>query len=210
MDFYGLPLDEFVKARDAEAKRTGDKSLKALRKPTVAAWLVNQLVRHEKQLIDDLLELADLLRKAQNKLDAEGMRELNEQRRQLLRALGRECRALGSKLGQKVSQAVEEEVLATLSAALADKALARQVREGRLTEALHFSGFGDLTAIVPPPRPPEQPNRLEEELERLRSARTEWEKAQKRVEGLQKELRRAEEEEERARARFEELEGGTK
>lgn len=206
MDLYGLPLDEFVKARDAEAKRTKDKGLKALRKPTVAAWLVNQLVRHEKQLIEDLLELGELLRKAQNKLDAEGMRELNEQRRQLLRALGRECRALGSKLGQKVSQGVEEEVLATLSAALADEGVARQVREGQLTEALHFSGFGDLTAIVPPPRP----NRLEEELERLRAARAAWEKAQRKVEGLQQELRRAEEEEERARARFEELEGGTK
>ena len=48
---YGLPLEEFTKARDAEARRLraeGDKdaaaAVKALEKPTKAAWAINQVV----------------------------------------------------------------------------------------------------------------------------------------------------------------------
>lgn len=202
MDLYGLPLDEFIQARDAAAKK--DKSLKALRKPTVAAWLVNQLVRHEKGTVEGLLELGDLLRAAQSKLDSDQLRELTEQRRTLLRSLAKEARALGKKLGQKVSEATEQEVIETLSAALADKDLGEQVRRGQLTEGLHFAGFGDLLAIVPKPRPAQ--SQLEEELKALRAAREVHDKATKRVEALKKELRQAEEEEERARARLSELE----
>ena len=202
MDLYGLPLDEFVKARDAAAKQ--DKSLKALRKPTVAAWLVNQLVRHEKRTIDGLLELGDMLRAAQSKLDSGQLRELTEQRRILLRSLAREARELGKKLGQKVSEATEQEVVDTLSAALADKELGEQVRAGQLTEALRFAGFGDLLAIVPKPQPAR--SQLEEELKALRAAREEHEKAARRVELLKKELHKAEEEEERTRARLSERE----
>lgn len=206
MDLYGLPLDEFVAARDAEAKRTKDKSLKALRKPTMAAWLVNQLVRHKPKTIEHLLELGNMLRRAQAHLDAEGMRELNEQRRLLLKSLAQESRALGRELGQKISEGVEQEVVETLSAALADKELGEQVREGKLTEALHFSGFGDLAAIVPRPAKPPAPSRLAEELNQLRAARAEYERATRRVEQLRQELRQAEEAEEQARARFEKLE----
>ena len=51
---YGLPLDAFVAERDALAKRLrtdgrgGDADeVKALRKPSVAAWAVNQVVRSQ-------------------------------------------------------------------------------------------------------------------------------------------------------------------
>ena len=50
---YGLPLDEFTPARNAAAKELRDQGLKAeadavkaLAKPSVAAWAVNQLTRH--------------------------------------------------------------------------------------------------------------------------------------------------------------------
>jgi len=207
VDLYGLPLHEFVAARDAEAKRTKDKSLKALRKPTVAAWLVNQLVRHAPKTIEGLLDLGDLMRKAQKHLDAEQMREFNQQRRQLLESLAREGRALGRKLGQNVSDAVEQEVIATLSAALADQEVAAKVREGNLTESLHFAGFGDLASIVAPRKPEAKRNQLEEELNRLRAARAEYERASRRVEELRKQLAQALEEEERAKAKLAEVEG---
>ena len=49
---YGLPLEEFTKARDALARaraKEGDKEgaapIKALRKPSVVAWGLNQLAR---------------------------------------------------------------------------------------------------------------------------------------------------------------------
>jgi len=49
---YGLPLEEFIKARDALARRRAREAgkeagaaVKALRKPSVAAWALNQLAR---------------------------------------------------------------------------------------------------------------------------------------------------------------------
>ena len=39
---YALPLDEFTKARDALAKSERDPSIRKLRKPSAAAWALNQ------------------------------------------------------------------------------------------------------------------------------------------------------------------------
>ena len=51
-ELYGLPLDEFTTTRNEHAKQArdaGDRELadqiRAMSKPTQAAWLVNQLVR---------------------------------------------------------------------------------------------------------------------------------------------------------------------
>ena len=53
---YGVPLDEFVAERDQLAKRLnkdGDREagarVKALRKPTVGAWALNQAVRRRRK-----------------------------------------------------------------------------------------------------------------------------------------------------------------
>ncbi|MCW2667516.1 MAG: hypothetical protein JWN57_2478, partial [Frankiales bacterium] len=63
-DLYALPPEEFTAARDAAARqaradgdRAGAAALKALRKPTAPAHLVNLLVRAEPDLVDQLLEL---------------------------------------------------------------------------------------------------------------------------------------------------------
>jgi hypothetical protein len=52
LELYGLAPEEFTAARNAVVKaakdageRAGSESLKALRNPTLAAWLANQLVR---------------------------------------------------------------------------------------------------------------------------------------------------------------------
>jgi hypothetical protein len=49
--------------------------LKALRKPTLAAWLANQLVRTDPGQVNDLTELGDQLREAH--LSADGPRRRN-------------------------------------------------------------------------------------------------------------------------------------
>src|SRR6478736_6685161 len=72
---YGLPLDAFVPERDALAKRLrADKrreeadAVKALRKPSVAAWAANQVLRSQPGQRDALLEAGDALRAAQEDL----------------------------------------------------------------------------------------------------------------------------------------------
>src|SRR4029453_9075232 len=71
-DLYGLPLDEFTKTRDELAKdlRKGGKKeaadeVKALRKPSVSAWMINQLSRRHPQEMKALWKAGDDLRKAQ-------------------------------------------------------------------------------------------------------------------------------------------------
>src|SRR4051794_36791009 len=68
---YGLPLEEFTPERNAlaaELGREGDReraeAVKRLRKPTAAAWAVNQLVRAEPDLVEALLGAGGELRQA--------------------------------------------------------------------------------------------------------------------------------------------------
>src|SRR3954451_13418085 len=57
-ELYGLPPDEFTGARDETAKRASDpalkKAIKSLRKPTVSAHAINELVREHPDEIDEL------------------------------------------------------------------------------------------------------------------------------------------------------------
>jgi hypothetical protein len=86
-ELYGLPLEEFVAERGALAKRLradGDREgatrVAALRKPSVAAWTVNQLVRSRRADVAAFTEAAEALRAAQAALlegrgSAAGLRE---------------------------------------------------------------------------------------------------------------------------------------
>jgi hypothetical protein len=151
---YEGPPDGFVAARTAAieaARRAGDREaarrLAALKKPTVAAWVVNLLALRRPDLIDQLVELSGALREAQRGLDGDQLRELTAQRRQVVTALVDAARrlALAAEPGAKLPLA---EVEATLTAALAEPEIAAQVRTGRLIRAAAYAGFGE----VPRPR----------------------------------------------------------
>ncbi|MGZ6826063.1 MAG: hypothetical protein ACXVGH_04675 [Mycobacteriales bacterium] len=151
MDLYALPPEEFTAARDAAAK--ADRSLKALRRPTVAAWVVNTLVRREPALVEDLVALGAALAQAQQAGEGQQLRELAGRRRALVQELT--ATAVGL-VGRPVGDAARAEVAATLDAALADPASAEAVRSGQLVRALAFAGFGGVDlqdAVARLPRP---------------------------------------------------------
>ena len=153
---YEAPPEGFVAARSAaiaDAKKAGDKiavkRLTALRKPTVAAWLVNLLALRRPELIDQLVELAEGLRTAQRTLQGDELRELSTQRRQIVSALVNEARKLAVAEDRGLAGKLPlGEVEATLTAALAEPEIAEQVRSGRLVRAASYAGFGE----VPRPR----------------------------------------------------------
>ncbi|AGL21002.1 hypothetical protein [Actinoplanes sp. N902-109] len=154
---YEAPPDGFVAGRAAavaDAKKAGDKEaakqLAALRKPTVAAWLVNLLALRRPDLIDDLVELSTALRQAQRSLKGDQLRELSTQRRQVVSALVAAAQqlAIAEEPGLRSAKLPTGEVEATLTAALAEPEIAEQVRTGRLTRAATYAGFGE----VPRPR----------------------------------------------------------
>ncbi|MEU7975464.1 hypothetical protein AB0B48_25850 [Micromonospora sp. NPDC049089] len=150
---YRTPPDRFVAARDlavAEARRAGDaataRQLARLRRPTVAAWLVNLLAIGRPELVADLVQLADALRVAQRELRGPRLRELSAQRRAVVGALVAEVRKLAAAEpdAPPASRLPLAEVEATLNAAFSDAEVAEQVRAGRLLRAASYAGFGEV------------------------------------------------------------------
>jgi hypothetical protein len=156
VDLYGLPPEEFTAARDAAAK--DDKSLKALRRPTLSAWIVNTLVRQQPDLLDDLAGLGAELADAQREGRGENLRQLAEQRRKLVASTTQRAVDL---VQRGIAPAARTEVEQTLEAVLADPASAEAVRTGQLVRALSFAGFGgvDLEGAVAPLRRPAAPRK---------------------------------------------------
>jgi hypothetical protein len=153
---YEAPPDGFVAARAAaieDARRTGDrdaaKRLAALKKPTVAAWVVNLVALRRPELIEELVTLATALRAAQRELRGDQLRDLSAQRRQFVSSLVAAARRLAvEEAGAAAGKLPLGDVEATFTAALADPEIAGQVRSGRLIRAVSYAGFGE----VPRPR----------------------------------------------------------
>lgn len=146
---YALPLGDFTPARDALVKEhKGDKELaarlKALKKPSLAAWVVNLLVRRDAAQVDQVLQVGTALREAQANLDGEELRALTRQRRQLTAAVTTQARSLARDEGVKVTQAVADQVESTLTAAMVDEGAAQAVRSGLLVGALAATGVGEV------------------------------------------------------------------
>ncbi|SIO26391.1 hypothetical protein [Agromyces cerinus] len=143
---YSLRPDEFTAARNARAQSTAsdDRELAArireLRRPSPAAWLVNQLVRHRSDEVEAILELGAEARQAQGRFDAVELAELGRQRRRLVSALAREAGELAEELGAPVRTPVLDEVAQTFQAAMSDASAADAVRSGRLVRALEAVG----------------------------------------------------------------------
>jgi hypothetical protein len=148
-ELYALPPDEFVPARDdrvAAAKEAGDRDLARalgrLRRPTKAAWLANLLARHRTEQLDGLVALARGLAQAQQELDGSALRALSGQRHRVVAAMARDAGRLAARRGETVNDGLVREVAGILDAALADPAVAEEIRAGRLTKTVRYSGFG--------------------------------------------------------------------
>lgn len=163
-ELYGLPPKEFTAARNTAAKQADDKDLaKAiadLRKPTVGAWAVNRLVRDAPEGLEEALGLST----AQLT-----MRELGRKRKELLEALVYRTLELTGPLADDAVTQVRN----TLTAAMSDPESAEQVRNGHLTKALEYSGFG---FAMPVPEPAQTDG--EDALARKRRERQERKRAE--------------------------------
>src|SRR3954468_8037202 len=155
-ELYGLAPDAFIPARDAAAtalRAGGDpvaaKQVKQLRKPSVAAWALNHLVREDRVQVDELLTLGDELRRAQRALSGAALRALTGQRQQLVRAVALRTAALAEAEGHPLSPALVDQVARSLDAALADPTSAAALVEGRLTSELSYAGLGETGTSEP-------------------------------------------------------------
>lgn len=158
---YALAPEDFVAARTARARRAradGDRELAtavgALPRPTLAAYLLNQLARRRTDAVRQLVRLGDELRAAHASLEGSQLRALTAQRHQVVAAFARQVAELAGELGRTLSEPVIRQVEQTLRAAVADADAGRALASGRLTVALDYVGLGevDVSAAVAAPR----------------------------------------------------------
>jgi hypothetical protein len=168
-DLYGAPLDRFVPQRTELAKtlrkdgrRDEAAKVAALRKPSVAAWAVNQLIRTQARSVKDLFGAGDALRRAHEQAasgrgDAQALRKATQEERAAVDTLIEAARGLLTSDGHELSPTVIDRVAETLSAAALDPDARAKVSEGRLERELRHVGLGFLgdtgPARAPAPAP---------------------------------------------------------
>lgn len=150
-DLYSGSPAEFVTARNARAKDADgalSAHVKALRKPSIAAWVVNVFARERADQLAEALQLAAELREAQDDLDAPTLAKLGRERRALTRRLAQGAAELAQTRGAKITPSTLDAVQQTLSAAFFDSDAAAAVASGRLIRELEPSAPIDLAAVV--------------------------------------------------------------
>ena len=153
---YSGDLDGFIAARAAAAKEAAgqDKELasavRALAKPSVAAWAVNMLVRQRPDVLAALATLGERMRAAQESLDAAALRGLARERRTMLAAAVDTARTVAGEQGRAISDPMASDVEESLRALTADEGAAAAVASGRLLKVLSADGVNrvDLDGAV--------------------------------------------------------------
>lgn len=191
-ELFTLPPDEFTQARDRlvkELRATGDADraaqVKALRRPTLAAWALNQLARDDPEGLQRLRDAGDALAREQRRalagLDSSGLRPAQETRRQVTEGLLQQALSVLRDAGVAPDPHADA-LRGALDAAALDVESSRALLHGRLSRPPDPpSGFGSLSALsaVPSNDPPAraasaaQEQRIDEARRRLEAAQAE-------------------------------------
>ena len=143
-----MPLGDFVAARNALAKESGKDgaAIRALQKPSLPAWAVNQLYWRQRDVYDDLIAQAQDLRATHDatvggkRADLRGASRAHEQ---AVDAALKATLAILADDGQPVTEATKQAVATTLRGLPADE------EPGRLTRQLQPRGFEMLAGALP-------------------------------------------------------------
>jgi hypothetical protein len=158
-ELFKLPLGEFTASRNALAARlkkngqAGDaEAIKALPKPSVAAWVVNQLYWRHRDEFDRLIDTGERFRRAQAAhlagKSADVRAPLNA-RREALSSLARIAAETLASGGYSATPDMMRRITTTLEALSTYGSLPAAPRAGRLTDDVDPPGFETLAALVP-------------------------------------------------------------
>jgi hypothetical protein len=222
-ELYSLPLDEFTAARndlERRLRRDGEReeaqAVKALRKPTVAAWALNQVARQNEEGLKALLGAGERLRGAQEALleggDRGELAAAAEEERESVGRLSREAAAIAAEAGVATGAGLDEKLRATLHAAATDAEVAGELAAGRLTrerEVMGMFGLAEPPAETAPARRPAKAGRRgaakakdDGEAERAKAEEKAAEEAERRAREVERELKAAGRAESKARRRL--------
>ncbi len=218
-DLYGLPLDRFVPERDAlakalrkEGRREEAAEVAALRKPSVAAWAVNQVIRTQGRAVAALFGAGDALQEAHSQLldgrgDGKALREALGHEREAVIDLAEKARGLLSSEGHELTQTTFDRVSETLHAAALEPDARAQVKDGCLHRELRHIGVGASGEASGPSEPRRPTSRAgararthddQERAKRRAAARKAEADARRQAERAARELQSAEQRRDRA------------
>lgn len=211
-DLYGVAPEEFVARRNelarrlrADGRREEAQRVGKLRRPSVAAAVVNRLVRASSRDLGKLLEAGDNLRQAQEDLidgrgDATKLRRAVEAEREAVERLLAGARDLPD---LQPSPNTLDQVAETLHAAALEDEAREQVVDGCLTHELRHVGLGGLEGPLPAEAPEPPPKRDRDRDRQLKRAEAE---ARRRAERAARDLQAAQARRDQAAERLAEAE----
>jgi hypothetical protein len=143
-DLYRLDPVEFVAARDqltkelrADGQREAAAAVKALRRPIVPAWALNQVSREHPDEIDELVQAAAEARTAQQEVlegaDRGRLRDALNRRRAALRAVARHAKDVVEESGRS-AEAQERDIDAALLTIVDSSELTETLQKGELVD----------------------------------------------------------------------------
>jgi hypothetical protein len=168
---YQRPLDEFVAARkDLAARLTeaGNREaadrVRALKKPPLSAWIINQLYWQSSEAFDRLLDAGDRLRAIQREMlegkPATALAEATGARERAVEALLKEAARIARAAGVAFTQATRQRTISTLEAIASHGRSPDRPDVGRLDADVDPPGLSLLSALaasaasLPTPKPP--------------------------------------------------------
>lgn len=172
-ELYGASPVAFTAKRDALAKALkaagdveGSSALKALRKPTQIAYVLNQLARRHADDLADLVDVGRELARAQRKAlrgePGSDLRDAIARQRGVVADLTAKTATLMGDLGVPTTGHLDE-IASALQAALVDPAVGAKLEEGRLDKVpAPAAGFPGASPQEVEPQPQPQPERAPE------------------------------------------------
>jgi hypothetical protein len=184
-ELFGVDPDEFVATRDAlvrERRAAGDKdaaaAIKALRRPTLPLWAVNQIARRDNDVAIELVEAATAARHAQDEIlgggDRTVLRDALERRKDALEAAASVARRAlddSGRSGEAQAREIENALLDVVSHEPLTDAFARGELTGLDATADALDVFASVAPVVDistarAQKPSAQQRRAAEKLER--------------------------------------------
>jgi hypothetical protein len=156
---FKLPLAEFTSARNAlsttlkkSGRQADAEAVKALPKPSIPAWVVNQLYWRHRHDFDRLINAGEEFRKAQATHLAGKSTDVREPLNAHREALSTLAKVAAEQLragGYSATPEMMRRVTTTLEALSTYGAMPDAPRAGRLTDDVAPPGFETLAALVP-------------------------------------------------------------
>jgi hypothetical protein len=148
---FAAPLHDFTATRNAvarELKGADAKAVKAVKKPNLSAWAVNQVAREHADDVASLFDVTDKLRTAQRRVlsggKAASLREATDQRNKIVAVLTKRAAAILKRSGHGASTQTLAGITDSFVAVASDPEGAERLRKGHLERELEPSSVIDV------------------------------------------------------------------